>query len=257
MADTLTVNYGWVKPEIGASASTWGSKLNGDLDSIDSQVFANAQGSPPVGSIIMFGGAVAPANWLICNGASVSTTTYAALFAILQYAFGGSGANFNLPNLNGRFPLGAGSNPIGTQGGTYTYSITVANLPAHAHPIADVQHNHAASQPAHVHPDPGHVHGVNDPGHGHTGSVAIQPGYGIGPNFPSPMVAGGGTAITVNAAASNVSIQASGAGLQAAQPGVTVAASFSGINTTQAVGSNTPMSIIPLFTAVNYIIRYQ
>ena len=47
--------------------------------------------------------------WLICNGASVSKNVYPELFNAIQYTYGGSGNNFNLPDLRGRFPLGSNS----------------------------------------------------------------------------------------------------------------------------------------------------
>jgi hypothetical protein len=58
----------------------------------------------PPGSILLFARSSAPDGWIKANGAGVSTTTYAALFANIGYTFGGSGATFNVPDLRGAFP---------------------------------------------------------------------------------------------------------------------------------------------------------
>lgn len=62
------------------------------------------------GMIIPYGGSTAPAGWLICDGAEVSRTIYADLFAVIGTAFGsGDGSTtFNIPDLRESVPKGAG-----------------------------------------------------------------------------------------------------------------------------------------------------
>jgi microcystin-dependent protein len=67
------------------------------------------------GTIVAYGGTSAPTGWLLCDGTSYTTTAQATLFAAIAYNFGGSGANFNVPDLRGRFLRGldgtAGNDP--------------------------------------------------------------------------------------------------------------------------------------------------
>jgi len=60
----------------------------------------------PAGTVIYYAASTAPTGYLKANGASLSTTTYAALFAAIGYTFGGSGGSFNVPDLRGEFPRG-------------------------------------------------------------------------------------------------------------------------------------------------------
>lgn len=92
-------------------------------------------GGLPAGSIIQWGGATAPVNWLLCDGSAVSRTTYASLFAAVgtSYGTGDGTTTFNLPDLRGRVPVGKNGGSFGTlgaTGGAETVAITQAQLPA-------------------------------------------------------------------------------------------------------------------------------
>ena len=56
----------------------------------------------------MYASSNIPTNWLECNGAAISRTTYSALFAAIGTTWGsGDGSTtFNLPETRGLFPRG-------------------------------------------------------------------------------------------------------------------------------------------------------
>ena len=65
-------------------------------------------GMVPSGAVLYFAGQTAPAGWLKANGAAVSRTAYAALFAAIgtTYGAGDGSTTFNLPDLRGEFMRG-------------------------------------------------------------------------------------------------------------------------------------------------------
>ena len=65
-------------------------------------------GMIPSGAVMYFAGQTAPAGWLKANGAAVSRTAYAALFAAIgtTYGTGDGRSTFNLPDLRGEFVRG-------------------------------------------------------------------------------------------------------------------------------------------------------
>lgn len=40
MADTVTANYAFVKPELKGSDNTWDAKLNGNFDALDAEIYS-------------------------------------------------------------------------------------------------------------------------------------------------------------------------------------------------------------------------
>jgi len=103
----------------------------------------------PTGTITPWSQATAPSGFLECNGAAVSRTTYAALFAVVgtTYGVGDGSTTFNIPDLtdkvavhksnNKTFATSAGANsvtPTGNVGGsTANATLSTAQLASHSH----------------------------------------------------------------------------------------------------------------------------
>ena len=106
--------------------------------------FATAAISPFTGAMLMWPTATAPSGFLMCNGQTVSRSTYAALFAILGVVFGsGDGSTtFTLPDYRNKTVLGAGDlYAAAATGGSkdavivsHTHTATVSD-PGHAHAL--------------------------------------------------------------------------------------------------------------------------
>jgi microcystin-dependent protein len=78
----------------------------------------------PIGTIVPFGGGTEPTGWHFCAGQAISRSTYSALFAIVGTTFGvGNGTTtFNLPDLRGRYPMGA-DNMNGSAANRVSFSV--------------------------------------------------------------------------------------------------------------------------------------
>jgi microcystin-dependent protein len=81
-----------------------------------------------------------PKNWALCNGQFLPINQNQALFALLGTTYGGNGqTTFALPDLRGRAPIHMGAgHTIGEAGGQTAHTVTIPELPAHAH---DIQKN--------------------------------------------------------------------------------------------------------------------
>jgi microcystin-dependent protein len=123
------------------------TSIQGDITSIQGDI-TNVESSigdvMPIGSMIMYPIAAEPnSKWQICEGQSLNKNTYADLFDVIGYNFGGFGTTFKLPDMRSKFLVGydgtgaAEYQTIGQGGGQNDVALTAAEIPKHKHVIGN------------------------------------------------------------------------------------------------------------------------
>ena len=197
------------------------------------QLEVEPYGITPPGAIMQYAASASPLGWLLCDGTAVSRVTYARLFAVIgtTYGVGNGFTTFNVPNLQGRVPVGLNPvdptfNTLNNVGGEKTHILTVNELATHVHTGT----TDSAGD---------HTHAITDPGHSHTylgvqSQGAASGGDNVAENNPRP------TEIT----SSNVT-------------GITVndAGTHTHTFTTDQTGSSDPHNNLQPYIVLNYIIK--
>jgi microcystin-dependent protein len=97
---------------------------------------------PFLGQLLLVPYNFAPRGWQFCQGQTVAISQNSALFSLIGTSFGGNGTTtFQLPNLQGRVPIGSGTGAglqtyvLGEIGGHENTTLLTANLPSHNHSL--------------------------------------------------------------------------------------------------------------------------
>jgi len=215
IAQNLSMNSHQINSVAAGTANT---------DAINLQQLKNYE---PIGTIKLWGGSVANIaaafgpNWALCNGQN------------------------GTPNLVDRFILAAGGGSApGAVGGTFTYTLSQANMPVHSHTVFDGGHSHAVA-------DGGHGHGISDNGHAHS-----IPNGGVGQAGADN---GGVTAISGpngygSRGAQNTNVSGTGIGILNSGSNIGIYGSGTGISLGNA-GSGAPFTVIPQYYALAYVMK--
>ena len=106
----------------------------------EAEIVVGEANAPSPGVIDTYSGSSVPTGYLLCDGRAVSRQAYANLFKAIgtTYGQGDGSTTFNIPNLNGKVPVGKDSgtfNALGKTGGSQNSTLVVGNLPSHTHSI--------------------------------------------------------------------------------------------------------------------------
>ena len=96
-----------------------------------------------VGAIKPWGKATAPAGYVLCDGAAISRTDYADLFAVISttYGAGNGSTTFNVPDLQGKMPQGydGSTYALAGTGGANTVTVALTNNQAATSTVTNTQ----------------------------------------------------------------------------------------------------------------------
>ena len=109
---------------------------------------------PYYGEIRAFAFNYPPVDWAFCDGTGVNAVQAQVLFSVIGNLYGGNTTVFNLPKLQGRTVMGSGMGPnltprsVADAVGTYSETLTVAQVPDHTHSVVAEGANASALAPA-------------------------------------------------------------------------------------------------------------
>jgi len=181
---------------VGIGTKTPKAKLdvNGKINTSSDFTINQVSIAPPIGSITAYTLATSPPGWLICDGSQVSRTTYASLFAVIGVTFGpgNNSTTFTLPNYQGAFLRGTGTN------GAYS-GPSLNTSQAHA----TQTHTHTATS---VVSDPGHTHSQTTANDDFNGSGGTGYPLNSNPSFAQYDSAGVRTWTNINSSSTGVTV---------------------------------------------------
>ena len=193
----------------------------------------------PTGALQAFAGSTAPTGWVLCDGTLYTVALYPALYAVLGVAYGGVlGTSFNVPNMAGRIPVGAGT---GAQQGTASSGVITGGTALAARSVGQFFGDERTELHTHVQ----NSHNHTQDAHNHNMNPSAAAGYDSG-TTGNVMAAGGSYWV----ARSTANVNDARTTVPAAATATNQATTATNQNTFAGTGANTQPSVV-----TNYIIK--